>query len=107
MVDWLNAKNIQYESNVAAMPAEALPGDLLGPVSGLRKGQVIKVSTEFGVSIFQLIGKRSEPISFAEARQSIEAALINQALGEHMRQAVSELRKNVTIEFFPPYAPAP
>ena len=106
MVDWLNANNIPHTSNVAVTSAEELPGDLLGPVSGLQAGQVIKVSTDFGVSILQLVGKRAEPMTFVEAQPSIEAALVNQTLGEQMRQAVSELRSKATIEYFPPYAPA-
>jgi EpsD family peptidyl-prolyl cis-trans isomerase len=106
MADWLSAQGIPHASNVAATPAEDLPGDLLGPVSSLQQGQVIKVSTDFGVTIFQLIGKRAEPMTFAEAEPVIEAALFNQALGEHMRKAMLELRSKATIEYFPPYAPA-
>mgnify|MGYP001811640447 CR=1 FL=1 len=106
MVDWLSANNIPHTSNAAVTPAEELPGDLLGPVSGLQAGQVIKVSTDIGVTILQLTGKQAAPMTLSEAQPKIEAAMVKQALGEEVGQAVSELRSEATIEYLPPYVPA-
>jgi EpsD family peptidyl-prolyl cis-trans isomerase len=105
MVDWLKANDIAHRSSVSVKAAEDLPSDLLKPVAQLKPGQVIKVTTSRGLALLQLTGKRSEPLTLPEAKPKIERYLMNQALGEKMGQVVSRLRKEATIEYYPPYIP--
>ena len=103
MVDWLKANKIPHTSNVALKPAEDLPADLLLPVSQLKQGQVIKVDTDQGIAILQLIGRRAEPLTLSEAQPAIERALVNRAVGAQVRSELSILRKQANIEYYPPY----
>ena len=105
MVEWLKLNNIPYKTGVTVKSAEELPADLLEPVSQLQEGQVIKVTTDPGIAILQLTGKRTVPVTLAEAKPDIERFLINQALGEQMGRTASRLRKAATIEYYPPYTP--
>ena len=104
MVDWLKTNSIPHTANVALKPAEDLPAGLLEPVSQLKQGQVIKVGTDRGIAILQLIGKRAEPLTLSEAQPAIERVLMNQAVGAQVRKELSRLRKEASIEYYPPYA---
>jgi len=103
MVDWLKANSVPYTTDVAVRAAEDLPSDLLGPVSELKPGQVVKVTTDFGVAIMQLTGKRSEALSFADARAAIARVLANQALGKQIGKDVANWKRGAKIEYFAPF----
>jgi EpsD family peptidyl-prolyl cis-trans isomerase len=106
MTQWLEANGIAHTSNAVVKAAEELPADLLEPVSQLQPGQVIKVTTDRGIAIVQLTGKRTESLTPAEAQPTIVRALANQALGAKIAEEMSELRSQADIEYYPPYAPA-
>jgi len=105
MVEWLKLNNIPYKTGVTVKSAEELPADLLEPVSQLQEGQVIKVTTDPGIAIVQLTGKRTVPVTISEAKPDIERFLTRQTLGEQMARTASRLRKEATVEYYPPYTP--
>ncbi|MDH3592663.1 MAG: EpsD family peptidyl-prolyl cis-trans isomerase, partial [Planctomycetota bacterium] len=106
MAGWLKAAGVPHRSDVSVLAAEELPGTLLGPVSQLRPGQVIKLTTSRGISILQLIGKRREALTLSKAQPAIERYLLNQRLGKQMGQEVLRLKSKATIEYYPPFASA-
>lgn len=104
LTQWLLDQDLPFNSNETITAAEDLAADLLEPVSKLVAGQVIHVTTDRGMAVVQLTGKREEPLSLADARPKIEEFLRSQALNEHIEATVAELREAAEIEYYPPYA---
>ena len=104
MTSWLKGRDIRFSSNAVVKAAEELPADLLGPVSQLVAGQVINVTTDQGMAVVQLTGKRAEPQSLADAQPQIERFLLNQALGAYIQEKASTLRRAADVKYYPPYA---
>lgn len=102
---WLVDENIPFNSNASITPAEDLAADLLGPVAKLAAGQVIHVTTDRGIAVVQLTGKREEPLSRAESQPQIEDYLRSQALGDRIQAQVAAWREESEIKYYSPYSP--
>jgi EpsD family peptidyl-prolyl cis-trans isomerase len=107
---WLQSRDIKFNSGGASRAAEQLPLELLSLLDGLKDGQSLVVSNERGTTLLRLASSQSMPITEAVALPRIEQYLINKLTTEALASQLKTLRAETKItylgEFAQPNVPA-
>jgi EpsD family peptidyl-prolyl cis-trans isomerase len=103
--DWLNAQNIQFQTNGGVKPAEQVPPEVLKGLSQLNRGQAFVGRTPVGLTLLLIENVRDEPVDRVKARPAIENFLLGKARGDRVRTEIKRLREIAAIEYVGDFVP--
>ena len=100
--------NADRSGDLGWVHAEELAGWMAPALEGLQAGDVSEViAMPFGCNLLMLVDRREfQPVSFEQARASIETALFNQRIEREYEAWIEKLREQVYIERKGTYAEA-
>jgi len=107
MVTWLDANRLRYSTNAAVKAAEDLASDLLPVVARMKDGQTVKVSTDRGITILQVTGVQSAPVTLEAATPVISKFLSNQRAASAIEALTKTLRDKSNVEYLAPLGAQP
>ena len=106
MVAWLDSKGLAYRTGAAERTAETLPADLLPHLAKLKEGETVRIATDAGMTILQMLDTRKAPLTLEQARPAISRFLSNQAKGEALQRLTEQLRAKAKVEYAAAYSPS-
>lgn len=104
LVGWLESKKVKMQSGVVVKPAEQLPFEMLSRLAQMRQGQVMVVETPTNISLSILMDIRDQPVSEAQATQSIERFLVTQKREKLAEAEIKRLRSEAKVELLGKFA---
>ncbi|MBW8370894.1 MAG: EpsD family peptidyl-prolyl cis-trans isomerase [Thiobacillus sp.] len=106
--NWLSGQGIDGKAGVAVKPAEQIPAPMLAHLANMKEGQVVVVPMKGGrVSVLQLQGTQSQPVTQEQARDAIKRVLLGEKRKALLETEIKKLRSSGKVEYASGFAPAP
>lgn len=104
---WLNGQGITSKVTGVVRPAEQIPPVILAQLANMKDGQVVVVPTGGNrVAVLQMQGSQFQPVTQAQARDSIKRVLLGEKRKALLEAEIRKLRANGKIEYTGGFAPA-
>lgn len=104
---WLNEQGIASKVAGVIRPAEQIPPAILAQLANMKDGQVVVVPTGGNrVAVLQLQGTQFQPVTQAQARDSIKRVLLGEKRKALLEAEIKKLRASGKIEYAGGFAPA-
>jgi EpsD family peptidyl-prolyl cis-trans isomerase len=101
---WLRGQGLSFQDTTSTRPAEQIPLEMLPRLAEMGDAQIAFFHAGDKVSVVELIGARSAPLSEAQAAPVIERMLGNRWRLELAMNEVKRLRGSARIEYLGPFA---
>jgi EpsD family peptidyl-prolyl cis-trans isomerase len=106
--DWLRGQGIDGKAGVVVKPAEQIPAPMLAKLVNMKDGQVVVVPAgENRVSVLQLQGSQSQPVTQEQARDAIQRVLLGEKRKTLLEAQIRKLRASGKLEYASGFTPAP
>lgn len=106
--NWLSGQGIDGKAGVVVKPAEQIPAPMLAHLANMKEGQVVVVPMNGGrVSVLQLQGSQSQPVTQEQARDAIKRVLLGAKRKALLETEIKKLRSSGKVEYASGFAPAP
>ena len=101
---YLKDKQIASRTERTTIAAENLPVGLLPRVAAMQPSQGLIMAGPAGLRVLLLLSAQDSPATFAQARPSIDAYLLNQRKRQAIDKELAALHSGAKVEFFGKYA---
>lgn len=103
---WLNEQGIDSKAGVVIKSAEQMPATLLAQLANMKDGQMVVVPTGGNrVSILQLQGSRSQPLTLEQAKGAIKRFLQSEKRKTLLEAEIRKLRAGSRVDYASGFAP--
>jgi EpsD family peptidyl-prolyl cis-trans isomerase len=97
VAQFIAASGLKFQSGTSTRVPEAIPLELLTPLSALAEGQTVFVKQPRGVRALTLVSSLPAPVSEAQARPAIEQFLLNRERAAAAEAQVKALRGKAEV----------
>jgi EpsD family peptidyl-prolyl cis-trans isomerase len=105
---WLKAQGVDGKAGVVVKPAEQIPAPMLARLANMNDGQVAVVPMgENHVSVLQLQGSQSQPVTLEQAKDAIKRILLGEKRKTLLEAEIRKLRASSKLEYSSGFTPAP
>ena len=105
--DWLGGQGIDSKAGVVVKPAEQIPAPMLAQLANMKDGQVVVVPMGGNrVSVLQLQGSQSQPVTQEKASDAIKRVLLGEKRKTLLEAEIRKLRASGKLEYAGGFVPA-